>query len=52
MRKKTQKVYDFINNLHESIVTNPQFRKNVADKTEVICPGGHTVKFRLTPCHS
>jgi len=34
MRKKTQKVYDFIQDLHNSIVTNPQFRNNVARKTE------------------
>ena len=34
MKKKTQKVKDFICKLHKSIVTDPQFRNDVAKKTE------------------
>ena len=35
MKKKTTKVTQFIEGLHNFIVNNPQFRKNTAKKTEV-----------------
>lgn len=35
MKKKTAKVTDFIQGLHDYIVSDPQFRKNTADKSEV-----------------
>lgn len=35
MKKKTSKVIEFMDGLHNFIVTNPQFRKNTAGKSEV-----------------
>ena len=35
MRKKSTKVIKFIDGLHEHIINNPQFRKNVSGKSEV-----------------
>jgi len=35
MKKKSSKVAAFIEGLHDYIVTNPQFRKNTKDKSEV-----------------
>ncbi len=34
MKKKTEKLRNFINNLHEHIVNNSQFRKNTSEKSE------------------
>lgn len=35
MKKKTTKVIEFLDGLHDFIVTNPQFRINTRDKDEV-----------------
>lgn len=35
MRKKTARLVEFMEGLHKFIVTNPQFRKNTATKSEV-----------------
>jgi len=35
MKKKTSKVTDFIQGLHDYIVNDPQFRKNTSGKSEV-----------------
>ena len=35
MRKKTKALRLFLDNLHKAIISNPQFRKDVSQKTEV-----------------
>ncbi len=35
MKRKTKKAVEFIEYLHSFIISNPQFRKNVKDKSEV-----------------
>jgi len=35
MKKKTTKVIEFLDGLHDFIVKNPQFRINTRDKDEV-----------------
>lgn len=39
MKKKTQKVLNFLNGMHEYIISNPQFRKKTFTKTETQIQG-------------
>ena len=35
MKKKSKQIFEFIQNLHNFIISNPQFRKNITGKSEL-----------------